>query len=34
MVAHFWPFAALAVLVLALSVRLFWRRGKGPWDAS
>jgi hypothetical protein len=29
-----WPLGAVVVVVLAVSVRLFWRRGKGPWDVS
>jgi hypothetical protein len=31
-IAQFWPLAGVAVIVLALAVRLFWRRGKSPWD--
>jgi UDP-N-acetyl-D-glucosamine dehydrogenase len=27
-----WELAIAVVVILALSVRLFWRRGKGPWD--
>jgi hypothetical protein len=29
-----WALAAGFIVVLAISARIFWRRGKGPWDAS
>lgn len=32
--SEYWPVAALFVIVAALAIRLFWRRGRGPWDAS
>lgn len=32
--SEYWPVAALVVVVAALAIRLFWRRGRGPWDVS
>lgn len=34
MASQYWPVAALVVVVFALAIRVFWRRGRGPWDAS